>query len=119
MKCKENAIENDFNESGPITHVVTPKQGSALIFNHCNKGYLHDGEPLNVLNTQTKSKYIMRADLLYQLNSNDISLLQNKMNNHSCRFWNIQNAYNEIVVNYVGRTWKCACVSKHVTVTLH
>ena len=117
MDCVENAPENNFDVAGPVTHVVQPKQGSALIFNHCNKGYLHDGEQF-VPTDAAQAKYIMRADLVYAIDVNDLDHLKEKEARGMCKFWSIQAAEDEIVVNYVGRTWQCACVSHNVTVTL-
>ncbi len=88
MNCKENAKVYNVEEAGEITHTVSPKQGHALIFNHCNKGYLHDGEPLNVTNTVVKEKYLLRADLVYRVRKSDVPKLKEKMANNSCRFWN-------------------------------
>ena len=99
MDCKENAKENDFDESGPVTDVVQPVLGGALIFNHCNKGYLHDGQKLG-----NNLKYIMRADLLYKCS--DVDQLKQNESEGKCKFWSTNNAKNEIVKNYIGRTWK-------------
>ncbi len=48
MKYKENAKVYNNTECGPFTHVVDSGKDSALIFNHYNIEYLHDGEPLVV-----------------------------------------------------------------------
>jgi len=112
MQCKEDAKVYDNEEAGQVTHVIHPKQGHALIFNHCNKGYLHDGEPLNVENTEVKEKYLLRADLIYKLREEDIPKLKQKIEEGSCRFWSSKNADEGIVEDYVGNTWKCACVAK-------
>lgn len=108
MKCKENAKVYDDDECGPITHVVNPQKGCALIFNHCNKGYLHDGEPLSV-SEEVKEKYLMRADLVYRCRKEDIPILKRKMKEGTCRFWNYKNAQERLVEDFVGNTWKCAC----------
>jgi len=118
MDSEENARENDFDAAGKVTHIVSPKQGSALIFNHCNKGYLHDGEHL-IPTEDVPAKYLMRADLVYQIDENDLPMLKEKEKNGECRYWSLEAADEGTVVNYVGRTWKCACVSHEVTVTLH
>lgn len=118
MNCEKDARENDWAAAGSVTHTIQPKQGSALIFNHCDKGYLHDGEPFRPTET-VQAKYIMRADLVYKVDDADLSRLQAKEENGECRFWSLAMAEAETVINYVGRTWQCACVSHNVTVTLH
>ena len=118
MDCEENAHENDFDVAGEVTHIIQPKMGSALIFNHCDKGYLHDGETF--IPTETvQAKYIMRADLLYRIDNDNLPKLKEKEANGECEFWSLEAAKQGTVVNYIGRTWKCACVSHDVTVTLH
>lgn len=118
MDCEENACENNFDVAGEITHIIQPKMGSALVFNHCNKGYLHDGETF-IPTANVQAKYIMRADLVYIIDKNDLPKLKEKENNGECAYWSLEAAKQGTVVNYVGRTWKCACVSHDVTVTLH
>ncbi len=92
LNCKENAQAYNIEEAGEVTHTVTPKQGHALIFNHCNKGYLHDGEPLDVTNTEVKEKYLLRADLIYRLKKSDVPKLKEKMANNTCHYWSKKNA---------------------------
>lgn len=134
MKCQQNAIENDSKESNHVTNIVSSQKGGALIFNHCNKGYLHDGQALT-----SGKKYIMRADLVYKCIDKDVAKLKrlielNEKNElkdkyvdkyHGKRtkkrgklFYDYQCAKSHTVINYVGRKWKCACVSNDVTVTL-
>jgi hypothetical protein len=108
MNCKENAKRFNDEEAGEITHIVNPEKGCALLFNHCNKGYLHDGEPLNVSET-VQEKYLMRADLIYRCRKEDIPKLKKKVEEGTCRFWNSEYALKRIVVDYVGNTWQCAC----------
>jgi hypothetical protein len=115
MNCKENPKVYDWDEAGPVTHVIKPKQGSALLFNHCNKGFLHDGETLNTENTEVKEKFLLRADLIYRCRKEDVPKLKKKMEENSCRFWNMKYAKEGLVEDYVRNTWKCPCVSTHYT----
>jgi len=108
MNCKENAKVYNDDEAGEITHVVNPSRGSSLIFNHCNKGYLHDGEPLEVSDS-VKEKYLMRADLIYRCREEDLPILKKKIKEGTCRFWNSKNAEDRLVEDYIGNTWICAC----------
>ena len=108
MNCKENAKVYNEEEAGEITHVVDPKKGSSLIFNHLNKGYLHDGEPLQI-SEEVKEKYLMRADLVYRCREEDLPILKRKIKEGSCRWWNSKHAEERLVEDYVGNTWTCAC----------
>jgi len=87
MNRKEICKNFDLEAAGPVTHVVSPKQGSALIFDHCTKGYLHDGEPLDVEKTEVKEKYLLRADLIYKLKEKDIPKLESKIEDGTCKFF--------------------------------
>jgi hypothetical protein len=112
MNCRENAPRFDLEAAGEVTHVIPPRMGSGLVFNHCNKGYLHDGEALDVSNTLVKDKYIMRADLIYRCRAEDVEKLKEKVAHGTCRFWNQKCALEGIVEDYVGTKWCCNCVSK-------
>jgi hypothetical protein len=112
MKCQERAPRFDIEAAGEVTHVIPPKKGSALVFNHCNKGYLHDGEALDVSQTEVKDKYIMRADLIYRCNPRDIPILKKKSEEGTCRFWNLKHALEGIVEEYVVTKFILNCVNK-------
>ena len=109
LKCKENARIYNEEEAGPVTHIIPSKTGQGLIFNHCTKGYLHDGEPIYVCDTEVKEKFLLRADLIYRLNSQDVTILKKKIEEGTCRFFNQKVAEEHLVEDFVGNIWKCAC----------
>jgi len=95
----------DFGPTGPVTHVVRPELGKALIFSQV-ESTLHDAEPV-----ERGVKHILRGDVLYAALPEDVPLLASSPAPPEQRLWCERTAALRGTRNFVGEVWRCRCGS--------
>lgn len=91
----------DFAPQSPPEFKVSPKTGTALLFNHTHN-LLHDGESVS------GEKWILRGDILYEVVEEDREKLE-ALKSSDATFWDWNVAKRGGTKSYAGETWFCKC----------